>query len=143
MSPSCSIAAVWPSSPTGSVVAWSTSRGASALADTLRFIAREPESLRPGGETVITRLADILVIQMVRHWVENEADVDRGWLAALRDDQFGRAIAAIHRDPGADWTLESLAVCTDGPAGTLKLSPRGGKSTWVTGTRRRSRDLSA
>lgn len=79
------------------------------LADTLRFIAREAEALRPGGETVITRLADILVIQTVRHWIETEADVDTGWLAALRDDQVGRAIAALHREPGADWTLESLA----------------------------------
>lgn len=79
------------------------------LADTLRFIAREAESLRPGGETVITRLADILVIQMVRHWIETEAEVDSGWLAALRDDQLGRAIAAIHRQPGHDWTLASLA----------------------------------
>ena len=79
------------------------------LADTLRFIAREAESLRPGGETVITRLADILVIQMVRHWIETENDVELGWLAALRDDQLGRVIAAIHREPGAPWTLEELA----------------------------------
>jgi AraC-like DNA-binding protein len=79
------------------------------LADTLRFIAREAESLRPGGETVLTRLADILVIQMVRHWIENDAAVDGGWLAALRDPNLGRAMAAIHRTPGADWTLESLA----------------------------------
>lgn len=79
------------------------------LTDTLRFIAREAESLRPGGETVITRLADILVIQMVRHWIENDSDVDQGWLAALRDDHLGRAITAIHRKPGADWTLASLA----------------------------------
>ncbi len=79
------------------------------LSDTLRFIAREAESLRPGGETVITRLADILVIQMVRHWIETATDVDHGWLAALRDAQLGRAIAAMHRDPGADWSLASLA----------------------------------
>ncbi len=79
------------------------------LTDTLRFIAREAEALRPGGETVITRLADILAIQMIRHWIETETDVETGWLAALRDDKLGRAIAAIHREPGADWTLESLA----------------------------------
>ncbi|MEM7262740.1 MAG: AraC family transcriptional regulator [Planctomycetota bacterium] len=79
------------------------------LADTLRFIAREAEALRPGGETVITRLADILVIQMVRHWIEAESELDTGWLAALKDRQLGRAIAAIHREPGAAWTLESLA----------------------------------
>jgi AraC-like DNA-binding protein len=79
------------------------------LSDTLRFIAREAETLRPGGETVITRLADILAIQMVRHWIENDNQLEAGWLAALRDERLGRAIAAIHRDPGADWTLESLA----------------------------------
>ncbi len=79
------------------------------LTDTLRFIAREAEALRPGGETVITRLADILAIQMVRHWIETTSDVDSGWLAALRDERLGRAIAAIHREPGADWTVESLA----------------------------------
>jgi len=79
------------------------------LADTLRFIAREAEELRPGGETVITRLADILVIQMVRRWIEEEADVGQGWVAGLRDQHLGRAIAAMHREPGADWTLESLA----------------------------------
>jgi len=79
------------------------------LTDTLRFIAREAETLRPGGETVITRLADVLVIQMVRHWIEHATEVDSGWLAALRDDRLGRAIAAIHREPGADWTLAGLA----------------------------------
>ncbi len=79
------------------------------LSDTLRFIAREAEALRPGGETVIRRLADILLIQMVRHWIETASEVDSGWLAALRDGQLGHAVAAIHRDPGADWTLESLA----------------------------------
>ncbi|MDF1702526.1 MAG: AraC family transcriptional regulator, partial [Planctomycetota bacterium] len=79
------------------------------LADTLQFIAREAETLRPGGETVITRLADILVIQMIRHWIETEADAESGWFAALRDEQLGRAIAAIHRKPAAHWTLASLA----------------------------------
>ena len=79
------------------------------LSDTLRFIAREAEALRPGGETVITRLADILAIQMIRHWIENESELAHGWLAALRDERLGRAIAAMHREPGRDWTLELLA----------------------------------
>lgn len=79
------------------------------LNDTLRFLAREAEALRPGGETVITRLADILVIQILRHWIESEAEVETGWLAALRDERLGRAITAVHREPGADWTLDSLA----------------------------------
>lgn len=79
------------------------------LTDTLRFIAREAEALRPGGETVITRLADILVVQMVRHWIEAASGAETGWLAALRDERLGRAIAAVHRAPGEDWSLAALA----------------------------------
>ena len=79
------------------------------LADTLRFIAHEAESLRPGGETVITRLADVLLIQMVRHWIQSAEGLASGWLAALRDEHLGRAIAAMHREPQAAWSLESLA----------------------------------
>lgn len=32
-----------------------------------------------------------------------------GWLAAVRDPHVGRALALIHREPGARWTVESLA----------------------------------
>jgi len=79
------------------------------LHSTLRFIAREANAPRPGGETVITRLADILVIQMLRSWIETALEPGRGWLAALRDVKVGRALTAIHREPDRDWTVESLA----------------------------------
>ncbi|MDH3475975.1 MAG: AraC family transcriptional regulator, partial [Rhodospirillales bacterium] len=79
------------------------------LQSTLRFISREAKELRPGGETVITRLADILVIQMLRSWIDSAPEADRGWLAALRDGQVGRALSAIHRAPGRNWTVASLA----------------------------------
>jgi len=79
------------------------------LADTLRFLAREAETLRPGGETVITRLSDILLIQMVRHWIQGAGEARSGWLAALQDDHLGRAIAAMHRSPEQPWTLSTLA----------------------------------
>lgn len=74
--------------------AWDQDEG-SWLQSTLRFIAREAQELRPGGETVITRLADVLVIQMIRAWIDSAPAADRGWLAALRDDQVGRALTAI------------------------------------------------
>jgi AraC-like DNA-binding protein len=79
------------------------------LQSTLRLISHEARSLRPGGETVITRLADILIIQAIRSWIDSVPEVEQGWLAALRDRQLGRALLSIHRDPGKDWTLESLA----------------------------------
>lgn len=76
---------------------------------TLGLIAREATSLRPGGETVMTRLADILVIQAVREWLDTAPEARQGWLAALRDPQIGRALALIHRRPEADWSLAGLA----------------------------------
>ena len=79
------------------------------LHSTLRFISREAKELRPGGETVITHLADILIIQVLRSWIDSELEADRGWLAALRDKQVGQALAAIHREPGRNWTVALLA----------------------------------
>ena len=76
---------------------------------TLRLMAAEARALRPGGETVITRLADILIIQAIRSWIETDPAAQTGWLGALRDRQIGRAIALIHRDPARDWTVAALA----------------------------------
>lgn len=79
------------------------------MPDMLRFMADELRALRPGGETIVTRLADILVIQAIRAWIERDPAAQGGWLGALRDKQIGRAIALIHREPSRDWTLASLA----------------------------------
>jgi len=79
------------------------------LQSTLRFISREASELRPGGETVITHLADILIIQAIRTWINQAPEADQGWLAALRDKHVGKALAAIHREPEKDWTVDSLA----------------------------------
>jgi AraC-like DNA-binding protein len=80
------------------------------IASTLRFMAAEARERRPGGETVITRLADILVIQAIRAWIEQDPAAQTGWLRALRDKQIGHAIALIHRDPARQWTVASLAT---------------------------------
>ena len=87
---------------------WEEEEG-SWLQSTLRFIAREARELRPGGETVITHLADILIIQAIRSWLDSAPDANRGWLAALRDRQIGRALNAIHSEPEKAWSVASLA----------------------------------
>jgi AraC-like DNA-binding protein len=76
----------------------------------LRFMAAEAKELRPGGETVITRLADILVIQAIRLWIAQDPSAQTGWLGALQDNQVGRAITLIHRNPARTWTVASLAT---------------------------------
>lgn len=79
------------------------------IQSTLRLMAMEARELRAGGETVITRLADILVIQAIRAWIARDPAAQTGWLGALRDKQIGRSIALIHRNPSTTWTLPSLA----------------------------------
>ena len=79
------------------------------IQSTLRLMAAESRDLRPGGETVTTRLADILVIQAIRSWIAQDPAAQTGWLGALRDKQIGLAISLIHRDPGRAWTVALLA----------------------------------
>lgn len=79
------------------------------LGETVRFISREADERRPGSETIITRLADVVVIQAIRSWLSSAQATDRGWLAAIRDKHVGRALAAIHRAPELDWTVGALA----------------------------------
>ena len=79
------------------------------MESTLRYVAREAASLRPGGETVLTRLADILVIQAIRAWLDTAPEARNGWLAAMRDPQIGRALSKMHQHPELPWSIEKLA----------------------------------
>src|SRR5687767_5122695 len=62
------------------------------LHSALRLMAAEAKEMKPGGEAVITRLADILIIQAIRTWLERERGSHTGWLGALYDRQIGPAI---------------------------------------------------
>jgi AraC-like DNA-binding protein len=79
------------------------------MQSTLRLIAAEGRELRPGGEAVITRLSDILVIQANRAWIAAAPAGQTGWLGALQDPRIGRAMSLVHRDPAAPWSVASLA----------------------------------
>ncbi|RLK47512.1 AraC family transcriptional regulator [Microbacterium telephonicum] len=79
------------------------------MAALVPLLSRELREPRPGGDAVATRLADVLVVETVRAWLADDPDAAQGWLAALRDAQLGSALAAVHRDPGADWSLSELA----------------------------------
>jgi AraC-like DNA-binding protein len=79
------------------------------MQSTLALIAAETKQPRPGGEAVITRLADVLVIQALRSWIDTDPTAQTGWLGALRDARVGRALALIHGDPAHDWTVAALA----------------------------------
>ena len=82
---------------------------AGAFASVLRLLAREATSPRPGGETMMTRLADVLVVQVIRWWLASGGTPHDGWLAALGDRHIGRALATMHGDASRSWTIAELA----------------------------------
>jgi hypothetical protein len=54
-------------------------------------IFEELGSGRSGSAAIVTRLADILFMQAVRAYLDENIDTAAsGWLAALRDQQIGR-----------------------------------------------------
>jgi AraC-like DNA-binding protein len=75
----------------------------------LETMAEEVAAERVGATTVLERLADVVIARIIRTWVEAQCEQPSGWLAAIRDPKVGRALAAIHRNPGRRWTIEALA----------------------------------
>jgi AraC-like DNA-binding protein len=76
----------------------------------LALMGREAAEARPGGETVIARLCDVLIIHAVREWLATSPEAQDGWLGALRDPHVGRALALIHDAPEEPHTVASLAA---------------------------------
>lgn len=74
----------------------------------VRLIAREAAGEFIGGETVITRLADVLVIQAIRNWIESSQSFESKWINAIKDEKIGKALLEIHNRPHEAWTIESL-----------------------------------
>ncbi|MBD1555151.1 AraC family transcriptional regulator [Pseudomonas typographi] len=65
---------------------------------------------RIGFAGILARLADVVASMIVRGWVECGCDNASGLVAALRDPRLARAILALHRHPGRDWTVAELAA---------------------------------
>jgi AraC-like DNA-binding protein len=75
-----------------------------------RYAAREHAARRPGSQEILARLAELLFVEAVRGYVEQQLSGDAtGWLAALRDPSLARALAALHARPRHPWTAEGLA----------------------------------
>src|SRR5262245_47646443 len=80
------------------------------LEATVRLLAAETRSPRAGTETIVTRLTDIIFVQLLRAWAETLPVGQGGWLGALRDTQIGAALGLIHREPHKPWTIATLAA---------------------------------
>jgi len=81
----------------------------SLLRDLLRLGVRESSRAQPGAGSTLARLAELMVVEALRRYVETMPAEGKGWLAGLRDAHVGRALAALHAQPGRKWTVDELA----------------------------------
>lgn len=55
----------------------------------LQFIAHEISAGRPGARIVLTRMADVILVQVLHAYIEGLPDGSEGFLGALRDKHNG------------------------------------------------------
>lgn len=79
------------------------------LGGSTRLLTEEARLGRAGAESVLTRLAELMFIEVLRRYLEDLPPGQTGWLAGLRDEVVGRALALLHGQPARDWTLADLA----------------------------------
>lgn len=83
--------------------------GAEAVAAILNLMSKEIRQGSIGRDAVSSRLADILLIEAMRAYTSQAAQIETGWLGALTDARLGRVLHAIHEDVSRPWTVASLA----------------------------------
>jgi AraC-like DNA-binding protein len=72
----------------------------------------EGEHARAGGETILAKLSELMLVQAIRMYIDCLPDGAEGWLSGLRDPLVSKVLQLIHADPARDWTLVSLAKQT-------------------------------
>lgn len=80
-----------------------------ALDAVLTLIERQVATDAPGASASVRRLSEIMFIETVRTGADSHERL-RAAVGALSDRNIARALAAIHRDPGRAWTVDSLAA---------------------------------
>lgn len=76
---------------------------------TQQLLFAEALGQRCGHGAVVGRLAEVLVIQLLRYAIEQRL-VDGGLMAGLADPRVHKALCAVHADPSRAWSLEAMAA---------------------------------
>jgi AraC-like DNA-binding protein len=87
----------------------SSDGGEDLIAQFVRFAVAEAAGKHAGSESVLTKLSELMFIDVVRRYLEKLPSEQAGWLGGLRDPLVGKALSLMHAKPAHDWTLEELA----------------------------------
>mgnify|MGYP002631517867 CR=1 FL=1 len=75
----------------------------------LQVFLAEAKGARCGSGTALSRLAEVLVIRILRMQIER-GSTEAGLIAGLANAKISRSIVAMHDDPGRAWRNDDLAA---------------------------------
>lgn len=75
----------------------------------LELLERELTHTGLGQESALDRVLDLLLLHLVRLSVEHADDGVPSWAAGMRDPIVAQALACLHEEPAAPWTVAELA----------------------------------
>jgi len=82
---------------------------AALLRHLLRVGVRESSLSRPGTESMLAKLSELMFVEAMRRYAESMPPEGKGWLAGVRDPHIGHALALLHAEPEKAWTVDDLA----------------------------------
>jgi AraC-like DNA-binding protein len=79
------------------------------IESSIRFSAGQLNEPAAGGDTVTTRLSEVMFVETLRGYINSLPPDQIGWLAGARDPIVGQALALLHKQPEQAWTILHLA----------------------------------
>lgn len=87
-----------------------TLRWVSLLLETgARYIIEELNGPQPGSLCVLTRLVELMFVEILRSQMQMLSDAQIGALAALNDPVVSQILEQFHSNPAYPWTVAELA----------------------------------
>lgn len=74
-----------------------------------QFLALEASSQKIGKDTLINRLAGLILIECIRYHIEHLSEDSESWLLVFKDPALFQAMNAIHQHLDRHWTVAELA----------------------------------
>ena len=74
----------------------------------LQRMVSESAVERPGQRVALSRMTEVLFVEVLRCWIKSLRPGAGGWLGAMADPHIGPALQLIHEQLDRPWTLHDL-----------------------------------
>lgn len=77
---------------------------------TIAYLKEEVSVKNVGNTIIITRLTELLFVEVLRKYIRELPEKSNGWLAGIRDPEVGKALQLLHAHPEKKWDVHQLAL---------------------------------